>query len=272
MALMKCPECSNEISDRAESCPHCGFPITKFLEKKKAEQLVQEAFAAETMRKEEQKKKLDRSTASTPNYSEDESPSKPNFKLMAVVVSAIFLLAICGYYSNANDVKAKEQQKITQKRTWFNSAKQLIKSNELRDDELDKAKGSLASIDASMPEYKEAQELLSNVDMRILTVKKEKEVKAAKERKATEDAQYTPGGKRVHAKHPEWDSNDCNAIARGHIGIGMTSAQVAAAWGRPYHINKTHNSYGSSEQWVMSDGLPSSYVYFENGVCTTIQN
>ena len=28
MGLMKCPECSREISDRAASCPQCGSPIT----------------------------------------------------------------------------------------------------------------------------------------------------------------------------------------------------------------------------------------------------
>lgn len=27
MALIKCPECSKEISDRATSCPHCGCPL-----------------------------------------------------------------------------------------------------------------------------------------------------------------------------------------------------------------------------------------------------
>lgn len=29
MALITCPECGREISDRAEACPNCGFPITK---------------------------------------------------------------------------------------------------------------------------------------------------------------------------------------------------------------------------------------------------
>lgn len=29
MALINCPECSKEISDKAESCPNCGFPIQK---------------------------------------------------------------------------------------------------------------------------------------------------------------------------------------------------------------------------------------------------
>jgi hypothetical protein len=29
MALIECPECYNEVSDRAESCPDCGYPINQ---------------------------------------------------------------------------------------------------------------------------------------------------------------------------------------------------------------------------------------------------
>lgn len=29
MALIKCPECNKEISDKAEVCIHCGYPILK---------------------------------------------------------------------------------------------------------------------------------------------------------------------------------------------------------------------------------------------------
>lgn len=28
MALIKCPECGREISDKAGSCPNCGYPIS----------------------------------------------------------------------------------------------------------------------------------------------------------------------------------------------------------------------------------------------------
>lgn len=31
MALIKCPECGNTISDKAESCPHCGLPSRFFM-------------------------------------------------------------------------------------------------------------------------------------------------------------------------------------------------------------------------------------------------
>jgi len=27
MSLVKCPECQSEVSDRASSCPKCGFPL-----------------------------------------------------------------------------------------------------------------------------------------------------------------------------------------------------------------------------------------------------
>lgn len=36
MSLIKCPECNREISDRAESCPHCGLP-KEFSSNKKEE-------------------------------------------------------------------------------------------------------------------------------------------------------------------------------------------------------------------------------------------
>ena len=29
MALIKCPECGKEISDKAAACPHCGLPLSK---------------------------------------------------------------------------------------------------------------------------------------------------------------------------------------------------------------------------------------------------
>lgn len=36
MALIKCSECGHEISDKAEACPHCGCPVEKHSERKKA--------------------------------------------------------------------------------------------------------------------------------------------------------------------------------------------------------------------------------------------
>lgn len=35
MALINCPECGKEISDRAKACPHCGAPLR--IKKQKSE-------------------------------------------------------------------------------------------------------------------------------------------------------------------------------------------------------------------------------------------
>ena len=42
MALINCPECKKEISDKAASCPNCGNPIENNTES------VKEVFIKET--------------------------------------------------------------------------------------------------------------------------------------------------------------------------------------------------------------------------------
>jgi len=36
MALIRCPECSKEVSEVAENCPHCGYPIQKMRRKERS--------------------------------------------------------------------------------------------------------------------------------------------------------------------------------------------------------------------------------------------
>lgn len=31
MALIRCPECEREVSDRASACPNCGFPLAEIV-------------------------------------------------------------------------------------------------------------------------------------------------------------------------------------------------------------------------------------------------
>lgn len=39
MALVKCPECGGEnVSDSAETCPNCGYPIKKYFQEVKEKQ------------------------------------------------------------------------------------------------------------------------------------------------------------------------------------------------------------------------------------------
>lgn len=52
------------------------------------------------------------------------------------------------------------------------------------------------------------------------------------------------------------------------ISIGMTAEEVLEIKGEPKDINRTRNAYGTEEQWVYY----SSYLYFEDGILTTIQD
>ncbi len=51
MALIKCPECNKEVSDRAHSCPFCGFPLDEYFM-----EIEEEKTKAEEERIEEEKK------------------------------------------------------------------------------------------------------------------------------------------------------------------------------------------------------------------------
>ena len=59
------------------------------------------------------------------------------------------------------------------------------------------------------------------------------------------------------------------AILNHKVKIGWTKEMCVASWGKPYDINRTTSEYGTHEQYVYS---LKKYLYFENGVLTTIQD
>lgn len=67
-------------------------------------------------------------------------------------------------------------------------------------------------------------------------------------------------------------NNDANSLKIEELEkprIGMTKTEVKnSTWGKPTKINKTTTSYGVHEQWCYSNY---KYIYFENGVVTSIQ-
>ena len=40
MALITCPECHGQVSDKATACPHCGYPLER--SERETEQLISE--------------------------------------------------------------------------------------------------------------------------------------------------------------------------------------------------------------------------------------
>ena len=66
-----------------------------------------------------------------------------------------------------------------------------------------------------------------------------------------------------------WSEKVWNAIEEEKVFVGMTSEQAKLSWGNPKSINRTHTGTSIHEQWVYGSG---NYLYFEDGVLTTIQN
>ena len=67
----------------------------------------------------------------------------------------------------------------------------------------------------------------------------------------------------------KYGKNIAKEIIEGYVRIGWTKEMCIESWGEPNEINKTTNKYSVSEQWVYGSG---SYLYFDNGRLTTIQN
>lgn len=60
-----------------------------------------------------------------------------------------------------------------------------------------------------------------------------------------------------------------NLIIQGKVKIGFTKQMCKDAWGEPQSINTSTRTWGTHEQWVYGLG---SYLYFENGKLTSIDN
>jgi len=68
---------------------------------------------------------------------------------------------------------------------------------------------------------------------------------------------------------PNISATDWMLIQNGKVKIGMGKKECILSWGKPEKINKTILGNVVSEQWVYST---SSYLYFKNGILTSIQN
>lgn len=63
---------------------------------------------------------------------------------------------------------------------------------------------------------------------------------------------------------------ECARTRKDGVSIGMTADMVkCSSWGKPNSVNTTTTVYGVSEQWVYGGR---SYLYFKDGILTSIQN
>lgn len=89
---------------------------------------------------------------------------------------------------------------------------------------------------------------------------------AERERRAAERAERNQARERDMTN--KYGPTNGRLIAQGKVKIGFTKQMCIDAWGEPRKVNTTTTRYGKREQWVYYD----SYLYFENGKLTSIQN
>ena len=141
MAIIKCPECGHQISDKAPVCPNCGVEIAGKLHK--CEQCGNVYFSDEEMcpichhpnnqqpqaipvREEQRnapsKQENDVKTASPLAQKEEpKAPKSSKISKIGIIISFVIALIICGvcfyFYQKANDDKEMEEYSYAMKST-----------------------------------------------------------------------------------------------------------------------------------------------------------
>lgn len=110
------------------------------------------------------------------------------------------------------------------------------------------------------------------VDELVLTPAEEVYARRAEEERQREEARLALEKEQQERKAAlirKYGKSNAELILSGRVRIGMTQAMCREAWGVPDDINRTSGSWGVHEQWVYGLG---SYLYFENGILSSIQN
>jgi len=71
VALIPCPECDKQVSDRARSCPHCGFPVAEEIGR-----LLAEVTGIESVRSVRQRLAANKLRSWGERYTESESKTR----------------------------------------------------------------------------------------------------------------------------------------------------------------------------------------------------
>lgn len=110
------------------------------------------------------------------------------------------------------------------------------------------------------------------VDELVLTPSAEVYARRAAEERQREEARLKrekEQKERKAALYRKYGKYSADLILEGRVQIGMSREMCREAWGSPDDINRSSGSWGVHEQWVYGLG---SYLYFENGKLSSIQN
>lgn len=90
MSIVNCPECKREVSDKAKSCPNCGFGIEEHFKTIENEKVL------ENQRKADEKREQER-------IINVKMPVKPKYSLIIIIFGVCALLFFIGIFILPND-------------------------------------------------------------------------------------------------------------------------------------------------------------------------
>lgn len=194
-------------------------------------------------------------------------------KFIGIVITVVIFIGIAGFMSTtddskSNNIKAAIKEEPTQ--TDYNNIENAINSyNEAKETEK-KFNGD----EFSNVNKREYSEVIRSLDL-VKTIPNEYAEQVTSIRKDSEEkvTHYTSISEKQEAINKknnfkaDADNRTLNPLP---VKIGMTREEVLTeGWGRPKEINKTTTGNYVSEQWVYKNY---NYLYFDNGILTTIQN
>ena len=96
MALVKCPECGNEVSDQASMCPNCGYNVQEHFKKIKQEE--ERKRIAESLKKQQAQQNNQR------QYTQPQkSESSSGCLIWIIVIVVLFLIWKGGGLNSCTD-------------------------------------------------------------------------------------------------------------------------------------------------------------------------
>lgn len=134
MALMQCPECGGQVSDRAAACQHCGCPIQK---------LPQTEVTSQPERKESPLLKPADLPSGGRNYMSDPSEKKDRRGLVIAIVIAAILAAVAiamtlsdnnekNALHSENQSTSSQSPSVSSSKTNFYSSSSKYSSDEIK--------------------------------------------------------------------------------------------------------------------------------------------
>lgn len=129
---------------------------------------------------------------------------------------------------------------------------------------------SIENSDSFKSEFISYEEYLANVKEQLALNKIKLQQQIIKEKRMEElKKQQVESAKQQYANiKSKYGEDIAKLVQNGKVKIGMNKDLCRIAWGVPKKVNTTTNSSGNREQWVYST---SRYLYFLNGILTTIQ-